>query len=98
MELMLLIPLIGGSIVKVGMGVIMVEGSPDAVTGLNLKIPANLTLSIDEEKDTGPFIKTPLSLFTATAFGPDASILFCPSNIKKLEDEAFSFMIFILFS
>ena len=93
---MFLIPAIGGSMINIGIGVTIVEGNPEAAIGFILNVPANLTLSIDDEKDTGPFTKTPFSLLIPTAFGPLANIELLPSNNKKLEEFIFSLYTFIL--
>lgn len=93
---MFLIPAIGGSIINIGIGVTIVEGNPEAAIGFILNVPANLTLSTDDEKDTGPFTKTPFSLLILTAFGPLANIELLPSNNKKLDEFIFSLYTFIL--
>ena len=62
---MFLIPAIGGSIINIGIGVTIVEGNPEAAIGFILNVPANLTLSIVDENETGPFTKTPFSLLLA---------------------------------
>lgn len=78
------IPFKGGSMINIGIGVTIVEGNPEAARGFILNVPANLTLSIVDENETGPLINTPLSRVTPTEFGPLATIDLPPSNNKKI--------------
>lgn len=95
---MLRIPAMGASMVKVGIGVMPVEGTPEAATGLNLNIPPNLMFSMLEVKDTAPLMNIPLSLLAVTELGPLANIASGPLTYKKVGEPIVSFIIFILFS
>lgn len=85
----------GISKTNVDIGVTSVDGTHEAVSGLNLYIGPNLMLCKPDVRDNAPLINTPPSLSAVTEFAPDA-ILAAFTSVSIKVDESIEFFIFIL--